>query len=105
RVEFTVDSAAGIGIHGEDLREMHPAGAQKLEAVEARTGERPLVGEHHPLVEPPQADAADESLAGVLPSSEGEDLMVAIESGPLVAAEDPLPHPAAQFASSVLVLL
>ena len=104
RVELAVDDPGRVGVEAEHLRQVHVASARQLEPVQPRAGEGPLVGQHDALVEAAQPDATDEALARVLPAADGENLVVPVEGGSVVAAEDPILEPAAQLAGSVPVL-
>src|SRR5258706_4951569 len=87
-----------IGVEREDLGERRPGRARQGQPIQPRTRERPLMGQHDALVEPAQPDAADEALPGVLPTADREDLVVAVECGRPVAAEDAAVDPAAELA-------
>jgi len=49
-------------------REVRATGSRQGQPVQARTGQGPLVRQHHAFSKPPQTDPGDESLARVLPA-------------------------------------
>src|SRR5205807_1270138 len=77
----------------------------ELQAIELRSREGPFVRQYDTFVIAGEADAADEALAGEFAAQRREALVIAIEGGLVVAAEDSLALPLRQEARGAGVFL
>ena len=90
RLDGAEHLAVGVGIEAEDRAEVEPGRVVERQPVGLRAGERLLVRVDLPLAERLQPDPRQEAPAGVRRPLDLEGLVVDVERGVVVLAEDAL---------------